>query len=91
MIYVNALEIIFLDFPFSGSWQITLPLAQATNRRRKDTEVPPGQPTIARRFNSGCQSSNRIKSRRDRRKHISTNVLPVAPAGLVPFWPATRG
>ena len=47
--------------------------------------VPPGQPTIARRFNGGSASSKRFKSRRDGRKSYSKSVMVCRPSGTLPL------
>jgi hypothetical protein len=43
--------------------------------------VPQGQPRIACRFNGGCASPTRFKSRRDGRKHFLNDPLFGRPSG----------
>ena len=49
--------------------------------------VPQGQPKIARRFNGGCASTIRFKSRRDGRIRSLIGDRSAAPSGALSLLP----
>jgi hypothetical protein len=50
-------------------------------REGREMNVPQGQPKIVRRFNAGCASLNRRKSRRDDRNSFANDRMVCRPVG----------